>query len=204
MGLASHFESHYSVLTCAYFLCILHVCWAVFWLVHAASCQQVSEAVLGGEHSVHNGLNSHPAKRELPICRLDAEVLLSSHSKVRNLQHLAIVLPHQHIPAGKVSLWTMPNSDRNSCLMRREGDGEKGKDLTVNYVSVKVHMKQHQTLISLERHYTKAHIYRIGQLKISDHESNWFCSKCTADEVKREHKLYKLWLLGIMWTPWDA
>ena len=41
--------------------------------------------------------------------------------------------------------------------MRREGDGEKGKDPTVNYVSVKVHMKQHQTLISLERHYTKAH-----------------------------------------------
>ena len=29
--------------------------------------------------------------------------------------------------------------------------------ILVNYISVKIHMKQHQTLISLERHYTKAH-----------------------------------------------
>ena len=65
------------------------------------------------------------------------------------------------------SLWTMPNSDRNSCLMRREGEGEKRKDSTVNYESVKVHMKQHQTLISLERHYTKAH---------TDYDNLIFCT----------------------------
>ena len=43
MGLVSHFESQYSVPRCVYFPCILHVCWAVFWLVHAVSSQQVSE-----------------------------------------------------------------------------------------------------------------------------------------------------------------
>ena len=65
-------------------------------------CISHSHITLGGEHSVHNGLNSHPAKRELPICGLDVDVFISSHSKVRDFQHL--VLPHQHIPAGKVSV----------------------------------------------------------------------------------------------------
>ena len=61
-----------------------------------------SHITLGGEHSVHNGLDGHPAKREFPICSPDIDIILSSHSKVRDLQHL--VLPHQHIPASKVSV----------------------------------------------------------------------------------------------------
>ena len=61
-----------------------------------------SHITLGGEHSVHNGLNSHPAKREFPICGLDVDIILSGQTKVRDLQHL--VLPHQHIPAGKISV----------------------------------------------------------------------------------------------------
>ena len=61
-----------------------------------------SHITLGCEHVVHNGLNGHPTKREFPVCCVDIDVTLSSHSKVRDLQHL--VLPHQHIPAGKVSV----------------------------------------------------------------------------------------------------
>ena len=61
-----------------------------------------SHITLGCEHMVHNGLNSHSVKREFPICGLDVDVILSSQTKVRDLQHF--VLPHQHIPAGKVSV----------------------------------------------------------------------------------------------------
>ena len=67
-----------------------------------SECISHSHITLGGEHSVHNGLNGHPAKREFPICSPDIDIILSGQAKVRDLQHL--VLPHQHIPAGKVSV----------------------------------------------------------------------------------------------------
>ena len=78
-------------------------------------CISHSHITLGGEHSVHNGLNSHPAKRELPICGLDVDIILSGQTKVRDLQHL--VLPHQHIPAGKVSV---DNAQLRQELLLRE------------------------------------------------------------------------------------
>ena len=61
-----------------------------------------SHVTLGGVNPLCDGLNGHPAKREFSIRGLDVDVILSSQSKVRDLQHL--VLPNQHIPAGKVSV----------------------------------------------------------------------------------------------------
>ena len=61
-----------------------------------------SHVTLGSVNPLYDGFNGHPAKREFPIRGLDVDVILSSQSKVRDLQHL--VLPNQHIPAGKVSV----------------------------------------------------------------------------------------------------
>ena len=61
-----------------------------------------SHVTLCGIHPLSDGLDGHPAKRELPICGLDVDIILSGQTKVRDLQHL--VLPHQHIPAGKISV----------------------------------------------------------------------------------------------------
>ena len=61
-----------------------------------------SHVTLGSVNPLYDGFNGHPAKREFPIRDLDVDVILSSQSKVRDLQHL--VLPNQHIPAGKVSV----------------------------------------------------------------------------------------------------
>ena len=61
-----------------------------------------SHITLGRENAIHNRLNGHPAKRKFSISGLDVDMILSSQTKVRDLQHF--VLPHQHIPAGKVSV----------------------------------------------------------------------------------------------------
>ena len=108
------------------------------------------------------------------------------------------------------SLWTMPNSDRNSCLIRREGEEKKGKDPTVNYVSVKVHMKQHQTLISLERHYTKAHTeydnlifctsfvsFRTFMNREGITQIAWLCLSRDSDTHKARTHFEGIWLAHI-------
>ncbi len=98
---------HFSTaLQCTHFLCQKHT-----GISH-------SHITLGGEHSVHNGFNSHPAKRELPICGLDVDIILSGQTKVRDLQHL--VLPHQHIPAGKVSV---DNAQLRQEFLSEQGGG---------------------------------------------------------------------------------
>ena len=115
------------------------------------------------------------------------------------------------------SLWTIPNSDMNSCSMRREGDGEKGKDPTVNYVSVKVHMKQHQTLISLERHFTKAHreydnlisctsfvSFRTFMNRERITQISWLCLSCDSDTHKARTHIEGMWLAHIWGLSVDS
>ena len=70
--------------------------------MHAAGAKHHSHITLCGVNPLCDGLNGHPAKREFPISGLDVDIILSSQTKVGDLQHF--VLPHQHIPAGKVSV----------------------------------------------------------------------------------------------------